>query len=115
MALTSINFPVYTTANSLLAFNTNSALTEVLLPSLSTVKGYFQLRDNTALTYVNVPKLTYIGDYIVLCQNSPAFSIPSGQPNAPAGGLVVTGAKKGTVNCVLQQGTGSCDTYVTCP
>jgi hypothetical protein len=71
--------------------------------------------DNPFLTFTHLPKLTFIGDAIFICANNADFVIPSGPPDAPAGGLVVTGSLKNTDNCFYQQGAVDCSSFVTCP
>jgi hypothetical protein len=93
----------------------NTALTTIALPSLSTVVGGFDISYNAALTFAHLPKLTYIGTTIGICSNNAAFLIPSGPPDAPTGGLVVSGTNKGQKICHYQQGSGPCGGVETCP
>jgi hypothetical protein len=113
--ITSINLPsLSTVAGTKLDFNTNTVLATITLPSLSTVLGILYIDENPSLTFVHLPKLTFIGNFIRICQNNAVFRIPTGPPNAPSNGLVVTGTNKGKVACFLQQGNATCTT-VTCP
>jgi hypothetical protein len=136
------DLPVLTNANLLsvgnFSFWNNTQLTLISLPSLTWVNGYFDIRyhdaltvasfpalsritdtlyveTNPAFTYLNVPKLTYIGGWMDFCENNAAFRIPSGPPNAPTGGLKVTGSRKGTEFCFLMQGDGVCNINSICP
>jgi hypothetical protein len=114
-ALTKIDLPsLGTLSGSYLSIRINNALATINLPSLSILTGYLEIRDSPSLTFVSLSKLTFIGVQILICLNNAAFTIPSGPPNAPTGGLVVTGSLKGTKNCYLQQGSGTCS-LVTCP
>jgi hypothetical protein len=62
---------------------------------------------------VHLPKLTFISQDIRICQNNADFVIPSGQPNAPVGGLT-SFAYKGDGFCWFQQGAATCDLDI-CP
>jgi hypothetical protein len=70
---------------------------------------------NPSLTFAHLPKLTFIGDRIFICVNNADFVIPSGPPDAPTGGLVVTGSFKNTESCLYQHGAVDCSSFVTCP
>jgi hypothetical protein len=96
-----------------LSFRVNSALTTLNLPSLSIVTESLAIFDNPLLTYASLPKTTFIGSFMTICANSAFFTIPS-SPNAPAGGLVVSGVYKNQVMCNLQQGDMACS-LVSCP
>jgi hypothetical protein len=99
--------------NTYLAIQTNVVLATIILQSLSSIKGTFVLRFNPLLTLLHLPMLTFISEYMNICMNNAVFVIPTGLPNAPIGGLVVTGSYKGTYNCKFQSGT-VCST-VKCP
>jgi hypothetical protein len=94
--------------NGLIALLSNQFVGSFSFASLSIVNGKLSLSDNLSLTYVYLPKLTYINGAIVICGNNEAFMVPSGPPNAPSGGLLVTGADKGKPLCRLQDGASSC-------
>ena len=93
----------------------NPTLTRFDVPSLSIVGGYLNFNTNAMLTLASLPKLTYINDRLLFCANNPAFMIPSGPPNAPAGGLVVSGANKNRPACFLFQGAQPCTGTENCP
>jgi hypothetical protein len=97
-----------------LLIQSNTALATIILPSLSAVVRDLRIQTNAALTFAHLPKLTFIGGWVRICSNNAAFLIPSNPPNAPAGGLVVTGGSKGQSNCYLQQGSSTCS-FVICP
>ena len=114
-ALTRIDLPSLSAVGGYLHINGNSALTRIELPSLSSVGGLMSIIINGMLTFAHLPKLTYISGFIGFCSNHASFRIPDGPPNAPEGGLVVTGPIKGQVQCPLsKQGDGSC-ALTTCP
>jgi hypothetical protein len=96
-----------------LAIHTNAVLATINLPSLSSVAGELHIRSNPSLTFAHLPKLTFIGWTIHICQNNGAFLIPSGPPDAPAGGLT-SNQYKYYPHCDFQQGAGTCS-RVTCP
>jgi hypothetical protein len=104
-----------TYAGENLVISSNAVLATIILPSLSTVTGYLSIVSNPSLTLAHLPKLTFIGDRIFFLENNAAFRIPSGPPDAPTGGLVVTGSLKGTNNCHLNQGSTTGGPYETCP
>jgi hypothetical protein len=91
----------------------NALLATLSFPSLSTVAS-LDIRTNPSLTFAHLPKLTFIGGQLSICANNAAFIIPSGPPNAPTGGFVVTGPSKGQPNCNLQQGNMTCSAVI-CP
>jgi hypothetical protein len=113
-AITTIDFPSLGNVNGSLIIVNNTVLASIYLPSLSAVVEYFQILNNPSLTFTHLPRLTFIGGFIAICLNSPAFLIPSGPPNAPTGGLVVTGQFKGQPQCHYQQGSNVCSSLVTC-
>jgi hypothetical protein len=92
----------------------NPVLVYASFPSLTAVVGFLSIRFNPALTYASLPKLTHISEAILFCQNHADFRIPSGPPDAPTGGLVVTGQLKGANSCFFQQGAGTCAPSI-CP
>jgi hypothetical protein len=112
---TKLSSSLLTYINGYLDINSNTRLATVLLPSLAVVGDDFTFLYNPALTLAQFPSLTFIGNRILFCSNNAAFRIPSGPPNAPTGGLVVTGAAKGRLSCFLQQGSGECGQPVICP
>jgi hypothetical protein len=112
-ALSTINIPSLTYTQSLTISN-NAVLATINLSSLSTLVGSLTIYVNPSLTHASLPKLTYIASIIFICQNNADFVIPSGPPDAPTGGLVVTGPLKNTESCYFQQGADTCTT-VTCP
>jgi hypothetical protein len=136
--LTRVDVPVLTFVKGTVQVANNPALTEVYFPSLQYVGEGFQLSSNTnvarlnlpsltvlisslgiytnsMLTLMNVPLLTYIGGTIQTCESNAAFTLPQ-PPNAPAGGLVVTGTYKNMANCRMFSGTTYClNPYTTCP
>ena len=115
-ALTSIDLPSLTSVGEHLYINTNTALTRIDFPSLGAVGGNLFMYSNSMLTDLHLPKLIKIVSYIYFCQNHASFRIPSGPPDAPSGGLVVTGQYKGRNSCYLQQGAGLCSGLnVICP
>jgi hypothetical protein len=103
--------------NGYFDISTNPQLTRLDFPSLSTVIGYLYVQSNFQLTYTYVPKLTFIGGSITICGSHSSFAVPSGPPNGPAGGLVVTGFFKGTGNCYIRSGAVLCrnPVYSSCP
>jgi hypothetical protein len=105
-----------TLANGYLYLQSNSVLATIHLPALSAVRGYLSIQSHPFLTLVHLPKLTFIGDRLFFCENNAAFRIPSGPPDAPTGGLVVTSSHKNQAQCYVQQGSDFCNgAYVTCP
>jgi hypothetical protein len=93
----------------------NTVLTIINLPSLSSVVGYLLIAGNPRLTRAQLPKLTFVGSVLLFCENHASFVIPSGPPDAPFGGLQVTGQYKDTDNCNLESGTAACGTLEKCP
>jgi hypothetical protein len=93
----------------------NTVQTMVTFPLLAVLKGGIDLFDIPALTYANLPKLTYIGEVIYICENNTTFRIPSAPPNAPSGGLKITGPSADLSTCFLKQGTGVCSGPTACP
>jgi hypothetical protein len=96
-------------------------LSHLVLPELRVVEyssGFglsFTVNENKLLTYLSVPKLTHI-ELIEICDNGFGFVVPSAvDMTAPVGGLVVTGPRKGTSACVIQNGTDSTCPATTCP
>jgi hypothetical protein len=113
--LTAVNFPRLAYIADDLECEENAVLTSVLFPFLTTVVSDFVVQLNPSLTFIRVPRLTYIGGIIALCENNAAFTVPTGYPRAPAGGLVVSGDAKGASECPIAQGAGSCAAAVACP
>jgi hypothetical protein len=62
---------------------------------------------------LHLPLLTYIDEIINICQNNADLVVPSGPPNAPTGGLVVSGQFKRTQVCFFQV-DGVCSSVI-CP
>jgi hypothetical protein len=93
----------------------NAFLTTIYLPSLSSVIGFLSIQSNPLLTFAHLPRLTLITDRIFFCQNHASFVVPFQPPDAPVGGLVVTGSRKGTGNCRILPGSTACSTLTTCP
>ncbi len=119
-AITTLDLPALTSAHGFYVGG-NNMLARLLLPELRIVEldflieGLLTVRDNNILTYFSVPKLTLIR-LIRVCANNAGFVFPNAlDMTAPVGGLVVTGLYKGTSDCRIQNGTGSCLTAVTCP
>jgi hypothetical protein len=114
-ALATISLGSLTHIGGSLGIYTHNVLTTINLPSLSAMSGDLYIFDNPSLTFAHLPKLTFIEFSIGICQNNAAFRIPSGPPDAPTGGLVVTGQYKGTPSCRLQDGASPCASRTTCP
>jgi hypothetical protein len=112
--LRAINLTNLRVVSKSLDIYTNAVLATISLPSLSAVIATLRINQNPSLTLAQLPVLTFLGDRISICVNNAAFLIPSSPPNAPTGGLVVTGSNKGTSNCVLSQGSAIC-TSTRCP
>jgi hypothetical protein len=103
-------------ADGLLNIKGHADLTRVDFPSLRSVAGYLLIHTNTKLTYASLPQLTFIGKQLYFCGNHPSFLIPTGPPNAPQGGLAVTGQFKGMDVCWIRNGNGACSLpYDVCP
>jgi hypothetical protein len=114
-ALVSIDLPHMSFVAGALDIFSNAVLPTIGLPSLSVVISWLAIYSNPSLTLLSLPKLTHIGDHIRFCINNAVFTIPSGPPNAPTGGLVVINSQKGNEKCFLQQGAAACGPPVTCP
>ena len=114
IALTRISCPLLTYSHGLFIVS-NAKLTRIDFPVLSLLDAELEVQSNAKLTYTHLPKLTYISGFIRFCINSATFVIPTGTPNAPSGGLKVTGALKGTLQCTLKSGAGACSPVVACP
>jgi hypothetical protein len=67
------------------------------------------------LTVVHLPKLTYIATTLDICDSHASFIVPAGPPNAPEGGLRVSGPLKGKESCSIQQGAVTCSFLTVCP
>jgi hypothetical protein len=116
MALTRLVAPSLTTVNGFFVVEDNNALSLIEVPSLRIIMGYLSIISNDLLAQVSLPSLTHINGFIRFCNNNGLFVIPTGLPHAPQGGFVVTGAKKGTINCVYSNGSDVCDEIKTiCP
>jgi hypothetical protein len=113
-ALATISIPSLSTVLGDLSIDTNAVLATISLPSLSIVIEILSIRFNPSLTLASFPQLTFIGEKIHICANNAAFRIPNGPPDAPTGGLVITGPSKGTINCSLQEGNATCISVI-CP
>jgi hypothetical protein len=116
-ALSTVDFSSLTYSGGSLLCSSNPLLTSLHLSLLSTLVLNLQIRTNPSLTFASLPNLTFIGGGIYICSNNALFTIPSGPPNAPTGGFVVTGSSKGQNTCHLKQGTNTCSpvNYNTCP
>jgi hypothetical protein len=114
-ALATISLPSLTYTEGHTVIINNAVLARINFPELSTVVRSLNIYSNPFLTFANLPQLTFIGATLGFCQNNAVFRIPSGPPNAPTGGLVVTGSYKGQPwSCWYQQGSGAC-TGAYCP
>jgi hypothetical protein len=113
-SLTRVDFPDLRFVGIEMTFQSTTA-THVSLPSLTHVGNAMTFLLNSALTSVHLPKLTFLGFTITFCQNHASFVIPSGLPDAPTGGLVVTGPFNGRSFCYLKQGASPCSTTDACP
>jgi hypothetical protein len=109
-----LSFPLLT-RSGIMEITNNAVLTLINAPKLDVVLMRLVVSQNPLLTYLNVPLLDSIGDYIKICENGVGFLVPTGSPNAPSGGLDVTGTKSGTRACQMANGTGTCGTMVNCP
>ncbi len=103
---TDLTNPALTRAQGTLYISANNALTNVDFASLSYVGGFFAIRDNNALTFVSVPSLSQLQKEIFICNNHGDFLVP------PALGSVEFG---GQDKCYVENGSGACGTFVTCP
>jgi hypothetical protein len=103
-----------TRVNGYLHFHGNLALLSIDLSALVHVSLALSVQSNPALTFFSAPVLAFIGDRLFFCQNSPMFEIPT-VPNAPLGGLQVSGLLKGTSSCILKQGDQACQGLDLCP
>jgi hypothetical protein len=113
--LAALNLTSLRVVNSYIQIRTNNLLARIDLPDLSVVNSDLGVYSNPALTFVSLPKLTFIGGIIQFCENHADFRIPSGPPDAPLGGLVVSGSKKNQMQCYRKSGSALCGAPTICP
>jgi hypothetical protein len=104
--LSTVNFPVLTQVSDFLRLRRCPRLSQIIAPSLKILQSFLTISDNAALTYLHLPVLTYIAGRINICQNNPAFKVPTGPPDAPVERFY-SGASPSIV-CTLADGNATC-------